>query len=194
MTTQESPTVQSPAVASKLIRDVFTVPIRVHADSRGRFMETFRKEWFPQVSWDRVQHNRSDSKTGVLRGLHYHFYQVDYWYVPHGTIRAAMVDLRRSSPTYLKTQIVEIGGSTDDKSRNIGVFIPQGVAHGFFALTNCTLMYVVNNYYGDGSDERGVAWNDPDIAIDWGVEDPLVSKRDAMNPRLRDIPLNNLPT
>ena len=57
-------------------------------------METFRVEWFPQVNWDRMQSNRSDSKAGVLRGLHYHFKQIDYWYATRGNIRVGLVDLR----------------------------------------------------------------------------------------------------
>ena len=59
------------------------VHLRGFGDERGRFMETFRREWFPERSWDMIQANRSDSVAGVLRGLHYHFHQVDYWYVPH---------------------------------------------------------------------------------------------------------------
>ena len=62
-------------------------------DERGRFLETFRKDWFPERSWEIVQTNRSDSRAGVLRGLHYHFQQVDYWYVPRGRIRVGLADL-----------------------------------------------------------------------------------------------------
>lgn len=169
---------------------VYTVPIKAFEDPRGRFMETFRREWFPQVSWERMQSNRSDSKPGVLRGLHYHFHQVDYWYVPVGKIRAAMVDLRPSSPTFRATQVLEMGAAD-----NIGVFIPVGVAHGFLSLTECTLMYIVNNYY-DPADERGVAWNDPDLGINWGAipgGTPSLSQRDLTNRRLRDIPAHELP-
>ena len=182
--------VTSPAVASTLIEGVYTVPIKAFADERGQFMETFRKEWFPQVSWDKFQTNRSDSKAGVLRGLHYHFHQVDYWYVPKGIIRAAMVDLRTASPTYLASQVIEIG-----ETHNTGVFIPVGVAHGFYSLTECTLMYIVNNYYGDGSDERGVAWNDPELKVDWKLkgETPILSKRDLTNRYLKDIPHHERP-
>jgi dTDP-4-dehydrorhamnose 3,5-epimerase len=179
----------SPTIPSTVIADVYTVNIKAYADERGRFMETFRQAWFPQVSWDKIQNNRSDSKPGVLRGLHYHFHQIDYWYVPKGIIRAAMVDLRSSSPTYRATQVIEIG-----EEHNTGVFIPVGVAHGFYALTECTLMYIVNNYY-DASDERGVAWDDPDLGVDWGLNGtiPVLSPRDQGNRRLRDIPANELP-
>jgi dTDP-4-dehydrorhamnose 3,5-epimerase len=170
------------------IRGVDTVPLKVFGDERGRFMEFFRREWFPEVNWDRLQSNRSDSQAGVLRGLHYHQHQIDYWYVMRGTIRVGMVDLRRSSPTYLATETMEIGDNN-----NTGVFIPVGVAHGFYALTDCTLMYIVNNYYDGGGDEYGVAWNDPDIDLDWGVKRPILSPRDEKNRRLKSIPTQDLP-
>jgi len=178
---------KTPAQESTRIQGVYTVPIRVFADERGRFMETFRREWFPWVNWDKMQGNRSDSKPHVLRGLHYHHHQIDYWYVIDGTVRAAMVDLRPSSPTYHAVETIEIG---DD--HNAGLFIPVGVAHGFVALTDVTLTYIVNNYY-DGSDEYGVAWNDPALNIPWGIDSPIISGRDAQNPFLKDIPAANLP-
>jgi dTDP-4-dehydrorhamnose 3,5-epimerase len=167
---------------SKLITGVYTVQLQVFADERGRFLETFRTEWFPQRKWEIIQTNRSDSKSGVLRGLHYHHQQVDYWYVLQGKIRAGMVDLRPSSPTYMATQTVEMGDENE-----IGLFIPVGVAHGFLALSDVTLTYIVDNYYNNGHDENGVAWDDPDIGMEWGITSPLVSPRDLKNPRLRDI-------
>ncbi len=168
---------------SKIIKGVFTVKLRPFGDERGRFMETFRKDWFPQRNWDILQMNRSDSQAGVLRGLHFHHHQVDYWCVAKGMIRAGMVDLRPSSPTYLHTQTIEIGDFNE-----MGLFIPIGVAHGFLALSDVTLTYIVDNYYDNGRDENGVAWNDPDIGIDWGISQPILSKRDAENAFLRDIP------
>lgn len=165
------------------IEGVLIAPLRAFSDERGRFMETFRREWFPQVAWDRVQSNRSESKAGVLRGLHYHFQQVDYWFCGAGHLRAGMVDLRASSPTYRTAHTVEMGDGYP-----VGLFIPVGVAHGFYALTDCTLYYTVNNYY-DGGDELGVAWNDPAFSLDWQVSGtPLLSERDATNPLLADIP------
>jgi dTDP-4-dehydrorhamnose 3,5-epimerase len=167
---------------------VYIAPIRAFADERGAFMETFRREWFPWVNWDRIQSNCSVSKAGVLRGLHYHHHQIDYWYLTRGTVRVGMVDLRPSSPTYMATHVMELG-----EANNAGLFIPIGVAHGFYAITDATLTYLVNNYYDGGQDENGVAWNDPDIGIGWGVEMPLISPRDEANPRLRDIPHEQLP-
>ena len=172
---------------SNLIKDVQIVTLKPFGDERGRFMETFRKEWFPQRRWEIIQTNRSDSKAGVLRGLHYHFKQVDYWYVVNGKIRAGLADIRPGSPTYGVVQTIEMG-----EENQVGLFVPIGVAHGFVALTDATLTYIVDNYY-DSHDEFGVAWNDPDIAIPWGVESPMVSARDIENPRLKNILPENMP-
>lgn len=172
---------------STIIKDVQIVTLNYFADERGRFMESFRKEWFPQRSWERMQTNRSDSKAGVLRGLHYHFHQIDYWYVVNGAIRAALCDIRPDSPTHGAAQTIEM--SVDNP---LGIFIPVGVAHGFVTLSDATLLYVVDNYYDGGADEFGVAWNDPDLAVPWGVDNPLISPRDADNPNLKDIPPGEL--
>lgn len=173
---------------SAAIHGVYLVELKAYADERGRFSETFRREWFPQRHWQRIQLNRSESHAGVLRGLHYHFHQVDYWCVMHGEIRAALADIRPDSPTFRATQIVPMGGTNQ-----VGLFIPVGVAHGFAALSPTVLTYVVDNYY-DSSDEYGVAWNDPTLALDWGIAAPVVSSRDQSNPRLDDIPTTILPT
>jgi dTDP-4-dehydrorhamnose 3,5-epimerase len=172
---------------SKLIAGVHLAQLRAHGDERGCFIETFRKEWFPQRSWAIIQSNRADSIAGVLRGLHYHHHQVDYWYVLRGRLRVGLYDLRPASPTFGAGQIIELSGHLPR-----GLFIPVGVAHGYLALTEVTLTYLVDNYY-DGRDENGVAWNDPDIGLDWGTDSPMVSQRDAANPPLRDIAAANLP-
>jgi dTDP-4-dehydrorhamnose 3,5-epimerase len=179
----------TPAHPIAPIADVLYTPLRAFKDDRGQFAETFRTEWFPQVSWAKIQTNRSDSAAGVLRGLHFHFHQVDYWLVTKGTLRVGMADLRPNSPTYLQTHTLELSADTP-----AGLFIPIGVAHGFYALTDCTLTYIVNNYYGDGSDERGVAWDDPDLNVPWGVTTPpRLSPRDVQNRRWRDIPAEERP-
>jgi len=179
---------QSPVQPSPQIQGVYHVPLRAFSDERGQFMESFRREWFPDVNWEKLQSNRSVSKPGVLRGLHYHFKQIDYWFAAAGTIRAGMVDLRPHSPTYMKTELLELGGKNP-----MGLFIPEGVAHGFVSLSDSTLVYVVNNYYDGGKDEFGVAWNDPDIGLEWGIDEPLISPRDAQNPFLKDIAAAQLP-
>ena len=178
---------ESPARESGRIAGVYTVDLRAHADERGRFAETFRRGWFPQVNWDRLQLNRSDSRRHVLRGLHWHRRQVDYWVVTRGRIRAALVDLRQSSPTARAVELVELGADTGP-----GLFIPIGVAHGFLALEDATLTYVVNNYY-DSTDEQGLAWNDPQLKIPWGLDTPLLSARDGGNPTLAELEAAGLP-
>lgn len=174
--------------AFEAIYGVQVAELVVRGDERGQFVETFRTEWFPQRSWARIQTNRSDSQAGVLRGLHYHHRQVDYWYVPHGTIRVGMADLRPHSPTYLQSAVLELGDG-----HPFGLYIPIGVAHGFVALTDATLTYLVDNYY-DGTDENGVAWDDPQLRVPWGIHAPLLSPRDQQNPRLADIAPENLPS
>jgi dTDP-4-dehydrorhamnose 3,5-epimerase len=131
--------------------------------------------------------NRSDSQPNVLRGLHYHHKQVDYWYVAAGKLRAGLADLRSDSPTYRATQTIDMSAEN-----NVGLFIPVGVAHGFLTLEQATLIYVVDNYY-DGDDEFGIIWNDSDLNVDWDISNPILSPRDQTNPLLKDIPPQNLP-
>ncbi len=173
--------------AHDTIADVLVSNLRGFKDDRGMFTETFRASWFPQVEWHKFQTNRSESAAGVLRGLHYHFHQVDYWHVVKGTIRVGLADLRPASPSFMRSSTLELSA---DEVR--GLYIPVGVAHGFVALTDCTLTYIVNNYY-DASDECGVAWNDPDLAVPWGVDTPVLSPRDVQNRRWHDIPLDQRP-
>jgi dTDP-4-dehydrorhamnose 3,5-epimerase len=172
---------------SDQIAGVKLVRLESYEDERGRFMETFRKEWFPERTWTALQSNRSDSRAGVLRGLHYHFRQVDYWYVSAGQVRVGLADLRRTSPTFGASQVFAV-----DEQNPLGIFIPSGIAHGFVALTAATLTYVVDQYY-DRTDELGVIWNDPTLAVAWGVTDPLLSERDQMLPTLREIDPSLLP-
>jgi dTDP-4-dehydrorhamnose 3,5-epimerase len=167
--------------ASAVIADVMIVNPDVFGDSRGRFIETYRRSWFP-LGREMVQANRSDRQLGALVGLHYHFHQADYWYVTRGRARVVLHDLRIGSPTDGATEILEIGDH-DDR----GVFIPPGVGHGFAAITDLTLTYLVDSYYNP-ADELGVAWDDPELKADWGVTDPVVSARDQANPRRGEIP------
>lgn len=173
---------------SSTIGGVLVAQLKAFADDRGRFIETFRKEWFPQREWRHLQSNRSESRAGVLRGLHYHFNQVDYWYLLSGRIRVGLADLRQSSPTFRATQTIDL-----DAADNRGLFIPVGVAHGFLALTDVTLIYLVDNYY-DGADEFGLFWDDPDVRVDWRPDTPpIVSDRDAANPPFRGITPAHMP-
>ena len=171
---------------SGAINDVVFVHLDAHHDDRGQLIETFRHEWFRQAP-PMIQATRSDSRRGVIRALHYHVRQADYWYVSGGRLFMAMHDLRRSSPTQGTTQTVEIGEGND-----VAVYVPPGVAHGFQALTDATLTYLVDHYY-DPADEHGLAWDDPQAAVPWPLADPMLSDRDRANPKLADIPADRLP-
>ena len=161
---------------SPVIAGVLVVSPDSHGDARGRFVETYRRSWFP-AGREMVQGNRSEKQAGALVGLHYHLHQADYWYLTRGRARVVLHDLREGSPTDGATLALDLDGD-----REQGVFIPPGVAHGFAALTDLTLTYLVDGYYNP-ADELGVAWDDPTIGADWGVEDPVVSGRDRTNPQ-----------
>ncbi len=161
--------------ASDQIEGVYFVEPAVHGDQRGLFIETYRRSWIPGAR-EMIQSNRSNKQAGALVGLHYHLHQADYWYVPSGTIRVVLHDLRAGGPTDGVTQTCDISGDN-----HWGVYIPPGVAHGFAALTDAVLTYLVDGYYNP-ADELGVAWDDPQIAADWGIDTPIMSERDRTNP------------
>jgi len=167
-------------IPSGVIDDVVLVRPDVHGDERGRFVETYRRSWFAHGR-EMVQGNRSEKQAGALVGLHYHLRQSDYWYALRGRVRVVLHDLRVGSPTEGKTEVIDLDGDVDQ-----GVYIPPGVAHGFAALTDVLLTYLVDNYY-DNSDELGLAWDDPEVGADWGLADPILSTRDQSNPRRGDI-------
>lgn len=167
----------------KQIAGVYTLALKEFPDERGRFVETFRKEWVPGAA-EMVQANRSDSKAGTLRGMHYHLFQADYWYLVSGRALAGLYDFRASSPTAGASATLDLEG--------IGLYIPPGVAHGFYAVTDVTLCYLVDQYY-DGSDELGFRYDDPALAFDWPAPPEFVSERDRSNPLLADVTPENRP-
>lgn len=174
------------------IADVYVVQPDVHGDERGFFVETYRRNWFP-AGREMIQGNRGDRRQGAIVGLHYHLHQADYWYVPFGRARVVLHDLREGGPTDGTTFTVDLGASLDGGPHDHrGIYIPPGVAHGFSALTDMTITYLVDGYYNP-ADELGVAWDDPEIAADWGVTDPVVSARDQANPSRADIPAARRP-
>jgi dTDP-4-dehydrorhamnose 3,5-epimerase len=162
------------------IAGVYVVEPVAHADARGLFVETYRREWVPGAR-EMIQANRGDRQQGSVVGLHYHLHQADYWYVPFGRARVVLHDLRAGSPTEGKTMAFDLGARADGTHDHRGVFIPPGVAHGFAALTDMTITYLVDGYYNP-ADELGVAWDDPAIGADWGVTEPVLSERDRANP------------
>jgi dTDP-4-dehydrorhamnose 3,5-epimerase len=169
-----------------------------HEDSRGIFRELWQTSAFPRLTVDKtgadagaeprfVQANLSTSAAGVLRGLHYHRRQLDYWVVASGRAFAALVDVRPlaagTGPAIVETRVL----TADD-----WLVIPIGVAHGFLALEPLELLYLVTNEY-DGSDELGFAWDDPAVGVPWPqvatTEDgrPILSDRDRSNPTLAEL-------
>jgi dTDP-4-dehydrorhamnose 3,5-epimerase len=167
-----------------------------HTDTRGSFREIWRaaepggggQPASVAPRWPFVQANLSTSATGVLRGLHLHRRQLDYWVVASGRAFVALVDVRVPLEGRDEPPIVETRELVPDD----WVVIPPGVAHGFLALEPLELIYFVTNWY-DGSDELGFAWDDPAAAVAWptvtatGDGRPIVSERDASNPSLTDL-------
>jgi dTDP-4-dehydrorhamnose 3,5-epimerase len=137
-------------------------------DNRGWFMEILREDAFG-VGF--VQGNHSHSLEGVLRGLHYHAKQSDAWYVANGKTQVGLVDLRTRAERPVATT-VEISG--DDPSV---LYIPPGVAHGFYAVTELDLIYWVTHYF-DNNDEHGIKWDDATARVPWDVKQPILSDRD----------------
>ena len=172
-------------VPSDVIEGVVVVEPAIHRDERGYFIETYRREWFG-LGREMVQGNRGNRDAGCVVGLHYHLHQADYWYVPHGHARVVSHDLRDGSPTDGATLELDMGEIDGADNNHLGLFIPPGVAHGFASITDCVITYLVDGYYNP-ADELGVAWDDPDIGADWGVETPVLSARDAANPRRADL-------
>ena len=153
-----------------------------HPDDRGRFQEAFKKSWVPGAP-EMVQSSLSYSRQGVLRGLHFHKRQADYWTIARGRCRVTLVDIREGSPTFRAVEQFEMG---EDEPR--GVFIPPLVAHGLYAVEDMTLCYLVTQEYDAADpDEFGIAWDDPELAIDWGGTTPILSERDRSNPALAEV-------
>jgi dTDP-4-dehydrorhamnose 3,5-epimerase len=164
---------------------------RVVEDERGFFLETYRREPYRDagVIGDFVQDNHSRSARGTVRALHFQAEpgQPKLVRVARGKVFDVVVDLRRGSPTFGDWESFEL----DDK-RHLQLYVPIGFAHGFCVLSEVAdFVYKVGSYY-DSSTERGIAWDDPDLAIPWPAENPVVSERDRQNPTLADT-IGSLP-
>jgi dTDP-4-dehydrorhamnose 3,5-epimerase len=166
--------------------EVVVIEPTVHRDARGFFVETYHAEKYRSGGIDAtfVQDNHSRSTEGTLRGLHLQLRrpQGKLVRVIAGEIFDVAVDVRRGSPTFGRWVGVTLSAENFRQC-----YIPSGFAHGFCVLTpaaeveyKCTELY-------DPADERGVVWNDPDVAIRWPVEHPLLSPRDAGLPRLAEL-------
>jgi dTDP-4-dehydrorhamnose 3,5-epimerase len=162
----------------------------VFPDERGFFCETYRREWQADTGIPAdevfVQDNHSRSARGVVRGLHF---QVGAGVAKlvrcaRGCVLDVAVDLRKGSPTYGRWEAVQLD---DDSMREL--YVPVGFAHGFGVLSDVADVLYKQSAYYDADLERGIAWDDPDIAIVWPlpVEELTVSERDARAPRLSEV-------
>lgn len=171
------------------IPDVIVIESKVFGDERGYFVETFRQDKFEEFLGFNVnfcQDNESRSKHGVLRGLHYQlppFAQSKLVRVIDGRVLDVAVDIRVGSPTFGEYVSVELNGKNKKQ-----MFIPRGFAHGFVVLSETsTFAYKVDNYYAQECD-RGIAYNDKNLKIDWQVAPELLhlSEKDTKQARLED--------
>lgn len=158
----------------------------VFGDDRGFLVESYREQWLLEhgVEIDFVQDNHSRSSKGVVRGMHFKVGDGMAKLVrcPRGSIVDVIVDLRRSSPTFGEWESFEL----DDRALRV-LLVPSGFAHGFCVTSETAdVMYKCSSYY-EPDLERGIAWNDPDVGIDWPDLELSVSDRDSSAPLLRDV-------
>jgi dTDP-4-dehydrorhamnose 3,5-epimerase len=158
----------------------------VHGDSRGFMVETYRSGTWAElgIGVEFVQHNHSRSGQGTLRGIHFQTEpgQAKLVRCPRGAILDVAVDLRSGSPTFGQWE-----GHVLDDEKHRQLFVPVGFGHGFAVLSDVAdVAYLLSNEY-DPSTEAGIAWDDPDVGVDWQVEHPLLSERDKSAPQLAAV-------
>jgi dTDP-4-dehydrorhamnose 3,5-epimerase len=170
--------------------DCYIIHDTVHGDQRGYFFESFnRKTFFSETGLDIdfVQDNQSKSQKGVLRGLHFQegeHAQAKLVRVLQGKVLDVVVDLRKKSPSYGQTFAMEL---TEDNHQQL--FVPRGFAHGFIVLSETAVFfYKCDNYYNKAS-ERGIIFNDKDLAIDWQLPDTnlILSEKDQVLPTFQEV-------
>lgn len=171
---------------------VMIIEPKVFGDARGFFLETFNAERYRDAGIELpfVQDNHSRSRRGVLRGLHYqlHHTQGKLVWVNRGEVYDVALDVRRGSPTFGRWYGCIL---SDENHRQL--YIPPGFAHGFVVLSEvCDFVYKCTDYYHPAS-EQGVAWDDPDLGIEWPLRDVQLSAKDAANPCLKDMAPELLP-
>ncbi len=168
------------------IPDVFLLESRPFADERGFLMETYKKSDFEANGYtmEFVQDNHSWSNAKVLRGLHYQIAphgQGKLVRVMHGKVLDVAVDIRRSSPTFKKWVAVELS-----VENNLAIYLPPGFAHGFLVLSDqARVTYKCTGEYNQAC-ERSLRWDDPELNINWPISGPIISKKDAAAPLLKD--------
>lgn len=169
------------------LEGVWIVEPKVFGDNRGFFMESWSKRAFEEAGlhYDFVQDNHSSSTVkGTLRGIHFQKgekAQAKLVRCVKGSVLDVAVDLRPSSPTYKQWVGVEL--SAENKHQ---LLIPRGFGHGFVTLSDdVEFLYKADNFYAPEAD-GGIRWNDPELAVEWGVEHPILSKKDSESPFLKD--------
>ena len=168
------------------IPDVILVKPKVFGDERGFFMETYKKSDFEKagIGGEFIQDNHSRSRYGVLRGLHFQrepYAQAKIVRAVRGVIYDVAVDLRRNSPTFGRWVGVILS-----EFNKWQLYVPRGFAHGFAVLSDVAdVVYKVDNVYAPGY-EGGIIWSDPELGIDWPVDEPIVSEKDRRWPTLRE--------
>ncbi len=178
-------------VIEAYIPDLLEIELKVFSDKRGYFYESYNKEAFKQVNIDVsfVQDNQSYSRKGVLRGLHYQnppYAQGKLARVIQGSVLDIAVDIRWGSPTYGQYHKVIL--SEENKKM---LWMPEGFAHGFLTLEDDTVFfYKCTNFYHKES-EGSIRYNDPEIGIEWGIENPILSEKDKIAPFLKSLKFNN---
>jgi len=165
---------------------------KVFTDDRGYFLETWNSTRYEQagIPGPFVQDNISFSKKGILRGLHFQYPQPQgkLIQVLSGEVLDVVVDIRAGSPTY--GQWV---GEVLSESSHRQMYVPPGFAHGYCVTSEAALFsYKCTDFYNPAT-EHGIIWNDPDIGIAWPIAQPVLSTKDAVYPRLKDLRLENLP-
>jgi dTDP-4-dehydrorhamnose 3,5-epimerase len=175
-------------IEDRHITGVFEIRLPARHDERGFFMRVYDEEIFKKNGlyrhWVQENHSRSEKK-GIIRGLHFQFppwAETKLIRCIRGAIFDVFVDLRRDSSQFGKWGSVELS----EKKHNM-VYIPRGFAHGFCTLSDeSEVVYKVDNMYAPQA-ESGLLWNDPDLAIQWPVEHPLLSEKDAHNLILKEF-------
>ena len=165
---------------------VLIIEPKVFGDSRGFFKETFQAQRYRDagIDYDFVQDNHSRSQKGVLRGLHFQISKPQGKLVScsKGAVFDVAVDIDTESNTYGQYVGVELS-----EENNKQLWVPPGYAHGFCVLSETAdFQYKCTDYY-DPSDEGGLIWNDPDVAIEWPIDQPLLSDKDVKLPILKDL-------
>jgi dTDP-4-dehydrorhamnose 3,5-epimerase len=168
------------------LSEVLLVEPRVFTDERGVFFESYSRKMYESsgIPGEFVQDNHSLSNKNVLRGLHYQTGkgQAKLVRVTQGEVFDVAVDIRPQSPNFGRWVGVRLSGENRKQ-----LYIPTGFAHGFCVLSETAeFLYKCSNYYSP-ADERGLAWDDPDIGIDWPVSAPILSIKDRRNPHLKDL-------